>query len=752
MGLFVYSALDGEEEEIRLLSLMPGEPGDPITLAISHAPLHQPDEQPDAQPARLPLDEVRKTVPDGWWVGETLDDRYIFECESLEKTSWDHPDPSIPRALYDLSLPKPWLAYETKYEALSYVWGSPENTVEVYVRHSAGSQSDHNNETPMTMHIGRSLASALTHLRYPDRPRRLWVDAVCINQADIEEREKQVKRMDSIYSLAQRVVIWLGPEADDSTHALSTLAYFTAQVEFTKDNFGLASPAAAEPSWCHGDTPLPYDARTGAALEALFCRPWFDRVWVLQEALLANRQALVQCGAASLPWTSLRGAMSILSGKPNLPLGLLDMMDVYSTALETAQQRGLPQLLSLARRQRCTDPRDRVYGLLGLMSPAMAARITPSYTVPAVDVYRDTLLAHLGLFGRLELLRHCGIGSASRGLGPSWVPDWASDNGALFRGYNNTRFRQASGSSAAHARYIAQDVLEVTGLACATVLDASSPVSCDATAEERFRYLRDREPVGLRTSKYVTGCSLFDAFLEVVFAGGIYERHLDEYCSCTLPTLIQLKEEYSAASAGGSLSGTNIRHVLRQFSRSLQLITTKEGFLGLAPQGTQPSELLIIITCILGTGADLQDPDDRICVLLGCDYPMVLRPTATGDFLVVGHCFVHGLMDAEGILGPLPAGWEARISYLDDQVANERVATHFHNKVTDELSAEDPRLPPLEPCWERMQTKRTQDDPPCSVFKWFRNRETGETINSDPRLLPDALKKSGVPLETVRLV
>ena len=71
----------------------------------------------------------------------------------------------------------------------------------------------------------------MRHLRYPDRPRTLWIDAICINQADIKERGRQAKRMNHTFSLSEKAIDWLGPETEDSKHALETLDYFSQQAK-----------------------------------------------------------------------------------------------------------------------------------------------------------------------------------------------------------------------------------------------------------------------------------------------------------------------------------------------------------------------------------------------------------------------------------------------------------------------------------------------------------------------------------------
>jgi hypothetical protein len=88
---------------------------------------------------------------------------------------------------------------EPKYEALSYAWGEP--TMSHTVRELA---------SQATLHITSNLSQALRAIRYENRPRVLWIDAICINQSDLREKGHQVALMGQIYRDAQRVVVWLG--------------------------------------------------------------------------------------------------------------------------------------------------------------------------------------------------------------------------------------------------------------------------------------------------------------------------------------------------------------------------------------------------------------------------------------------------------------------------------------------------------------------------------------------------------------
>lgn len=101
---------------------------------------------------------------------------------------------------------------ETRYEALSYVWGDPTETRRIHV---SGDE----------LNITTNLHSALQHLRFKDRKRTLWADAICIDQDNLDERGEQVKLMGQIYTQAEQVLVWLGEMTEDVELSLDSIAH-----------------------------------------------------------------------------------------------------------------------------------------------------------------------------------------------------------------------------------------------------------------------------------------------------------------------------------------------------------------------------------------------------------------------------------------------------------------------------------------------------------------------------------------------
>lgn len=146
------------------------------------------------------------------------------------------------------------------YEALSYVWGDPNHAVPILIggrRH----------------YVTENLHEALQRLRDDSLERTLWIDAICINQADEKEKERQIQLMERIYGQASRVIVWLGVAADSSDRALEDLRVIAADKS----------------------TSLLTKEMSHAPLLALLQRAWFQRIWVrkllwlhLQESLKKN--------------------------------------------------------------------------------------------------------------------------------------------------------------------------------------------------------------------------------------------------------------------------------------------------------------------------------------------------------------------------------------------------------------------------------------------------------------------------------
>ena len=341
------------------------------------------------------------------------------------------------------------------YDALSYVWGTPGLNKSLSI-------------DEQELHITHNLHTILRHLRYPDRVRTLWIDAICINQQDHTEKGPQVALMGLIYRQADTVLCWLG---ELSTHRLWALQFLHLLAEE-------ASRYLEQPENAHwaitGDELKPglganrviQDA-VNAHVESVYESDWFTRLWIVQELSLA-RDPIFLCGIYEMRWNVLEQSTRLLLvclRETLLPRSLRSFKDAsdlviargrYYLHLESissgsfvVEQDWAWRMGRLAwdlRNKNCADDRDRVYGLLSLIGTTdlwkmvcMDSSFTPDYNKSVEWAYYQfwrrfggyTSLFYAGLSRRQDHTKRKVKGAIYRDTSahfteyhlPSWAPD-----------------------------------------------------------------------------------------------------------------------------------------------------------------------------------------------------------------------------------------------------------------------------------------------------------------------------------------
>lgn len=585
MASYKYSKLENEAQDIRLVTLLPGERDDVIQIRIFHTPLAAPS---NFESQSLPLQDIQKTLPPGWRVHKTVEGRVIFSEYETDNTSWTHPDAKFDTEPLDTIPGELVTDYQPKYDALSYTWGSPGDTELISVCEEMGS-SNSDGESAM-LKVGKNLATALRYLRHSDRSRTIWIDAICINQEDEEERNTQVRRMTNIYTLARTVVVWLGDSTKNSSLAITALAHLGSQLEITTGNHRLRSPNATEEHWHRSWYKLPYDNETWQAIHDFISRPWFERLWIWQEIQLANHRAVMQCGDEETSWSAFRRVILCLFPKKDLPSSDFQERIRFLQFL-AIHLRGKPfsYLLGYSAGRKCSDPRDRVYGLLGIAPSGLTDRIRPQYSLSVSKVYQETVLAALAHTKRLELLNLCTLSDRSIEA-PSWVPDFSMP--VKTRLGANWQF--CSGTSRSYTKHIAPDILEVLGIQCARVETISTPASSEP--EENLAVIREWLHESVCSDTYMTG----DSFLEAFSLTLVGHRLKDRFPVDTLPTKLEWKEKFHRAmmdkSEVNGAKDSQMDTALR-FAVGRTFFTTDEGYIGLGLSNIRPGKSSLVNYC-----------------------------------------------------------------------------------------------------------------------------------------------------------
>ena len=182
------------------------------------------------------------------------------------------------------------------YEALSYVWGSaqnPETITAYHGRHSSvarwknklkriSSRGEKRESYLGNLSVTKNLAIALRHLRLRKKSRVMWIDAICINQEDINERNVQVSRMGTIYHEARQVVVWLGPGRPNSDLAISTLRDLGQDVLFDVEKYRLTTlPKTPTADLQKDSVAMVAKKLEWVAIAELLDSEWFKRLWYL---------------------------------------------------------------------------------------------------------------------------------------------------------------------------------------------------------------------------------------------------------------------------------------------------------------------------------------------------------------------------------------------------------------------------------------------------------------------------------------
>ncbi|KAF2239652.1 hypothetical protein EV356DRAFT_513940 [Viridothelium virens] len=559
-------------------------------------------------------------------------------------------------------------------------------------------------------------------------------DQISINQSDIPEKNHQTPLMRQIYKLAQRAIVWLGPEGNDSQDAINTLHYLSAQFEIVqhdilRDSLSMVcfpTPNASEADWYQINTPLLHSDRTWRSVEGLLSQSWFSRLWVWQELQLSSRLALVQCGSDVMDWKSLIRAVRLLKYKLHVPNYIRDRCVELALTAQDSSLLTTDGVLYRSQQLFSSDPRDKVYGILGLTTPGFACRLRPQYSLSLKEVYRQAFQTCIDVEQRLDVLSMCELTTCVPDS-PSWLPNLQVQRPSS---YGWSWIQACTGLSCASHSFCEDATMLVEGIQFSAI-SAISP-SLRGGEEQLFTLYRGFVPDDQFDDSYVTGGSLLDAFAATSRWGRLSERiWTSSKPNISSPSLeewaLVFKKALSLHESSPNI-GIFENKTFHLCSKALwrrKLIRTKDRHIGIGPPDAKIGDI--------------------VCLILGCYTPMILRPTDAGGFRVVGDGYLHGLNDADGILGSLPKGWN---SVLDTDETG--VFRTIYVDQCGTITEDDPRLPLLPSEWERMEQTRTTEDP--KFFTRYRNVATGKIINSDPRMFPHELRRRGVRLEKLRLV
>ncbi|KAJ9149338.1 hypothetical protein NKR23_g4229 [Pleurostoma richardsiae] len=516
----------------------------------------------------------------------------------------------------DVVLAESSLETDISYEALSYTWGSAD---EAHYIQCNGKQ----------LRVTKNCKTALLNLRSSE-PRALWVDAICIDQSCVEERNEQVKMMRQIYESASQVIVWLADNSAPLQFGLEVIRIFAKMVR-EHDN------VLPEHEGCQ--RLMNGDGRVREALTALAEQPWWRRIWVVQE-ISAAAKAVVRCGNLEVDWDDFQAVAGwvLKTGVKRFPyhLGLIAQRALSMVVLK-GRKVVLPSAMLAYENQEATDARDKVFALTGFLRERSGIEV--DYSLPVEDVLVLAAAKCLEITQSFDALRPWDFTEDDRvGISrqlPSWVRDISIPRIAnkieSWAGYSASK--RSKPLYAVHGRELK--------IRC-KIVDEIVFRAAMMTSELEYLYpVLHVWWIAIWSLKiYPTGESLFDVYWQMLSMlssnkpiSGYDEAGLNLTRNIFLRWLntIAFRNPRMAYAAVRQDQKLLLLQNTLQLPIGLCICTTKKAYAGAVPPMARPGDIIAIPT--------------------GATKPYVFRKMESDYYRIIGPCYVHGVMWGEKWMG-----------------------------------------------------------------------------------------------------
>jgi len=519
-----------------------------------------------------------------------------------------------------------------QYIGLSYTWGDPELRRPILVG-------------DRIFHATVNLAIALEHLQEEEKTIIFWIDAICIDQSNLNEKSIQVQRMGNIFASAALVIAWLGPAADESELALRELMRY--------NNDKPDSYEELKHTFSERYAALPFQS-----INAFFDRPWFKRVWVGQEVALnkhvifvcgrldIQRDELLECYGNFMYFRMLLGESKFSASYARFdairPLPLLEFLLHEHAAVHLLFGSDLES----------SDPRDFIYSSLGRISSLGDCVLDVDYTKRVQDVYTEFAVAVIQV-GEVDWLCEEWRPSVNYGDLPSWVPDWSSTGPCRnphkikVLKYNIVEVCEIERGCKA-LRISARRITQISRINCSlqsqqetSAFDLST--SAMATQQEEARVMLSLDAVRQalhdkeRWAHEDAERAVFDLssgmsvnrhmnYDDEIWEGDLYESYKALRGLQTPPSDVDDPKQWR-------------RDTSRAYLKVIQESNVKNFF--------------VTATDIVGTSRDEVQPDDWVCVLGGVRGVHVLREVEGGFYRIISLANVLPWEDVENSDAPV---------------------------------------------------------------------------------------------------
>ncbi|KAL6713622.1 hypothetical protein ACLMJK_009087 [Lecanora helva] len=537
------------------------------------------------------------------------------------------------------------------YDALSYTWGS----------HFMLRRIIQANNSKFL--ITDSLYRALRELRNEKERRTIWIDALCINQYDPKEKERQVAIMRNIFQNAQKVYVWLGEAPQylgDAFKIIERLA--------NADSDHIPSICAENSNAWH------------QALGELLLRKWWSRVWIVEEvALPRESDVVIRSGHHELPWAIMSRFLKKSDKVPDLKIDrkILDFIDLLAEIRSPSYAGPEHGLLTYALRFRhrvAVRPVDKLFGFLGLLKSDISTELTPNYRKSRLDVFIDFSLLNVQVMKNLSIMT---LAEACPVTGHSWAIDWESLTSRDWKEYDRLDSYQRHSDLPNmfwNGGLLYSDIAALRSYDSAGSLESSCEISSESWHGQKLLLVEG----WIADTVAVVGPCFTEHDLEthidscIKFAGGPWTELTGERPQAFLRTIVgdawreDLLIHWPSQDTLDRLSGRSTWVKGAATTRGAEDLGARDGKPLLDSERTlaQRREFqrraLTYLCCFqrhffitksgrFGLGPTSMEVGDSVCVLLGSQVPLILE-NQRRSWMFKGQAYVHGLMDYEGDL------------------------------------------------------------------------------------------------------
>lgn len=558
-----------------------------------------------------------------------------------------------------------------KYEALSYVWGDSNNTSTISL-------------DGYDFSVTQNLFKALRSLRQSHTTRIFWVDAICVNQKDILERNSQVSFMKDIYCGCALCIIWLGEE-ETTTETAMDIIKSMSRGQHLEHWFNLPAlsfmvlriyrerPTMA-PLW---NSIIDELEDKMASLTLFAVNSWWTRIWTVQEAILpAPGRSIIKCGRHEVGWDTVSRAVAnsfhhiggecccspifisltrrVADHYVNFISSVRNL--IYAETALHGDGLKLLEALTTQRQRKASDPRDKVYGVLGLCDSQARQNIVVDYNCSIFDCYSSSMMHDIRTSGYLGALCFSDIDENNKKDFPSWLVDWSlwtpalEEQGMLYELYNLY-----------HAAWdleelptLSHQTLSMRGAMRDTISVVGAINSLNGSAEESMPILRSWKALideyeRRDSNQTAEPGNELKTFMRILMSDALstekgkgrrlQEADFDIWKRWWIPvsennTLNAFFHGDNRVEAAATLKVSE--HIIRYISDK-RIFATQNGDVGIGPAALKVG--------------------DQIWILHGGKMPLILRPSPirSGEtqnlHKLVGPCYVDGIMDGEAADG-----------------------------------------------------------------------------------------------------